>query len=228
MPLFDQVELLVQAVGAQAKDEADKIVSQARQEAERLIADAEARRQQMLQRTQEEVEAQARLTARNRIDRAELESKRRIAHTKEAILNDVWARGRERLQDFRQTGDYPGWLRRMLAGALEQLQGEGFRVASHPQERRWLTPELLAEVARERGVTLEWSPEEDLPEGGFMVARADGRVRYDATFDGIMARRRESLRADIARQLWGSIEAVSSQQSASGPDEQSPKGANTG
>ena len=50
---------------------------------------------------------------------------------------------------------------------------------------------------------LAWAPDPDLPPGGFVVIRADGRVRFAQTFAGIIERQRETLRAETAGQLWG-------------------------
>jgi vacuolar-type H+-ATPase subunit E/Vma4 len=203
MPLFDQVELLCQAMGSQAREEAEKIVADARDEAARLVGAAEARRVEVLGRTKSEVEAQARLTARNRIDRAELEGKRQIGQTKEAILSDIFNRARAQLQAFRDSPEYRDWLRRNLRGALAQLEGQQFRVVAHPEEAGRLTPELLAEVGSESGAGLEWAPDEEAPPGGFLVVRADGKVRLDLTFEGLIERQKENLRAELAQRLWG-------------------------
>jgi vacuolar-type H+-ATPase subunit E/Vma4 len=204
MPLYDQVELLCQAITSQAKGEVDKILSRAREEAELRGTEAEARRQATLAKTREEVEAQARLDARNRIDRAELEGKRQVSQTKETCLTEVFGQVQARLQDFRETADYQDWLRRTLLGTIPQLGGEQFRLLANPEEEPWLTPELLAEVSQAQACQLTFAPDPDLPPGGFVVVRADGRVRIDQTFAGIMARQREDLRAEAARKLWGS------------------------
>ena len=74
---------------------------------------------------------------------------------------------------------------------------------AHPEEEKWLTPDLLDEVRAARGCHLSWAPDPDLSPGGFVVIRADGRVRIDQTFAGIIKRQRETLRAETARQLWG-------------------------
>ncbi len=74
MSLYDQAELLCQAITSQAKGEEEKILARAREEADRRLNEAEARRQEALARTKAEVEAQAKLSARNRLDRAELEN----------------------------------------------------------------------------------------------------------------------------------------------------------
>jgi vacuolar-type H+-ATPase subunit E/Vma4 len=203
MPLYDQVELLCQAITAQAKSEVDQILARAREEADRRLMEAEAGRQEALARTKAEVEAQAKLSARNLIDRAELEGKRRVSQAKETRLTEVFAQAQARLQAFRDTAGYRDWLRATLLGALQQLEGEQFRVIAHPDEERWLTPNLLEEVSAARGCHLAWAPNPDLPPGGFMVIRADGRVRVDQTFAGIIERQREFLRAETARQLWG-------------------------
>ena len=203
MPLYDQVELLCQVISVQAKAEADQVLARAREEAERRQMEAEAGRQEALARTKAEVEAQARLEARNRIDRAELEGKRQVSQTMETWLTEILAQAQARLQAFRDTAGYQDWLRTTLLIALQQLEGEQFRVMAHPDEVAWLTPELLDEVSTARGCHLAWAADPDLPPGGFVVIRADGRVRVDQTFAGIIERQRETLRAETARQLWG-------------------------
>ena len=204
MPLYDQVELLCQAITSQAKDEGDNILARAREEAERRLSEAEASRQEALARTKAAVEAQARLDARSRIDRAELEGRRRVSQTKEALLAGVFDQAQARLQAFRETPDYRNWLRATLLGALQELGGEQFRVMANPEEETWLTPDLLEEVSQARGCHLAFAADPDLPPGGFVVVRADGRVRFDQTFQGVIDRQRETLRAETARTLWGS------------------------
>jgi len=204
MPLYDQAELLCQAITSQAKAEGEKILARAREEADRRLNEAEARRQEALARTKAEVEAQANLSARNLIDRAELEGKRRVSQTKETFLAEVFGQAQARLQAFRETAGYRNWLRATLLGALQQLEGERFRVMAHPEEEKWLYPDLLAEVSQTRGCHLAFAADPDLPPGGFVVLRADGRVRFDQTFQGIIGRQWETLRAETARQLWGS------------------------
>jgi vacuolar-type H+-ATPase subunit E/Vma4 len=55
-----------------------------------------------------------------------------------------------------------------------------------------------------RGCHLDFAFDPDLPPGGCVIIRADGRVRIDQTFQGIIERQREILRAYTARRLWGS------------------------
>jgi vacuolar-type H+-ATPase subunit E/Vma4 len=208
MPLYDQVELLCQAIGSQAKSEGEKIVALSRQEADRRVSEAETRSQDALARRQAEVEAQAKLTARNRIDKAELEGKRWVSQTKETGLSEVFAEVQARLRAFREGPDYVDWLRTTLAAAMEQLEGEEFQVRANPEEEKWLTPELLAEVGRSRGGRLDLAPDPELPPGGFILVRTDGRVRFDQTFTGIIDRQREALRAEAARRLWGTEESA--------------------
>ncbi len=204
MPLYDQVELLCQAISTQAKGEVEEIMAQARKEADRRLNEAEARRQEVLARTKAEVEAQARLEARSRIDRAELEGKRQVSQTKETFLNEVFAQAQARLLAFRETPDYRDWLRWTLLGTLQQLEGDEFRVMANPEEGKWLTPDLVQEMSQARACRLDLATDPDLPAGGFVVVRADGRVRFDQTFAGIIDRQRETLRAETARKLWGS------------------------
>ena len=75
---------------------------------------------------------------------------------------------------------------------------------ANPEEVKWLTPDLLQEMSQARACRLDLAADPDLPPGGFVVIRADGRVRIDQTFAGIIDRQRETLRAETARKLWGS------------------------
>jgi vacuolar-type H+-ATPase subunit E/Vma4 len=206
MPLYDQVELLCQAIGSQAQSEGEKIVALSRQEADRRVSEAETRSQDALARRQAEVEAQAKLTARNRIDKAELDGKRRLSQAKETGLSEVFAEVQDRLRAFRDGPDYVDWLRTTMAAAMEQLEGEEFQVRANPEEAKWLTPELLAEVGGSQGGRLDLAPDPELTPGGFIMVRTDGRMRFDQTFGGIIDRQRETLRAGAARKLWGAAE----------------------
>jgi vacuolar-type H+-ATPase subunit E/Vma4 len=203
MPLYDQVELLCQAILTQGRQEADRIVNEARDRADRLVADAEARGREKVRRATEEMRAQALFAARNLVDRAALESKRRVAKAKEALLDGIFKLGADRLQAFWDSPDYPDWLRRMLLKAVHELGGKRLQLAAHPEEARWLTEALLKEVGRQTGTTLELTPDAGLTTGGFIAMREDGRMRLDLTFQGILSRRREQLRTEIARRLWG-------------------------
>ena len=204
MPLYDHVELLCQEILTQGKREAEKIVSQAREKADHLVAAEEARGREAMRRANEELRAQALLTARNLVDRAALESKRRIAEAKETLLGEIFNLGMERLQAFRHQADYPDWLRRLLLKALQELTGEGLRILANPEEAKWLTAELLTKVGQETGAHLELELDAEVPPGGFIAVREDGRMRMDQTFQGIINRQRERLRTEIAQRLWES------------------------
>ncbi len=204
MPLYDQVELLCQAILAQGKQEAEEILSQAREKAERLMSEEESRSQEALRRAGEEMRSQAMLTARNRVDRAALESKRRIAEAKEALLGEIFELGMERLLAFRSGADYQDWLRQRLIKARQELTGKGLRLKANPEEAGWLTNELLTEVGQATGSRLELELDVEVPAGGFIAVQEDGRMRLDQTFQGIINRQRERLRTAIAHKLWES------------------------
>jgi len=204
MPLYEQVELLCQKILMQGKQEAEKIVSQARGKADQMLAAEEARGREAVRRAGEELRAQALLTARNLVDRAALESKRRIAEAKETLLEEIFKLGMERLQAFRYKSDYPAWLRSLLLKALQELTGESLRILANPEEAQWLISELLTEVGQETGAHLELELDAEVPPGGFIAVREDGRMRLDLTFQGIINRQRERLRSEIAQRLWES------------------------
>jgi len=202
MPLYDQVELLCQAVLAQGREEAEKILQQARSQAERLEAAEKGREQEVLERTRKEVQARAHHDARNLVDRASLESKRRVAEAKEDVMAHVFEQARAHLLAFRDSPEYPDWLRKMLLKAVPELSGGNCRLVAHPEDASHLTDDLLDEVSRETGASLELATDDQASPGGFLALSADGRLRYDATFQGILDRKRDSLRTELAKLLW--------------------------
>lgn len=203
MPLYDQVELLARAVLSQGKEEAEKILGQARSQADRRLAAAASQREEVLRRAREEVRGEALLKGQSLTDRAALASKREIAQAKEALLEEIFQEGRMRLLAFRESPDYLHWLGGQLVRAAGELGGGMILLLAHPQEAARLTGDLLAEAGQKAHCQFTLETDQDLPPGGFVALAADGRLRLDLTFDGILERRRESLRGALARLLWG-------------------------
>lgn len=202
MALFDRVELFCQAILDQGREEAERVLRQARERHEALVAQAQQDRQAALQRAQGTIQAQAQREARAIIDRAHLESKRRLAQAKEAVLTEVLQEAQTRLLAFRQTPDYSPWLHRKLVESIRYLGGSRLQVKIHPEEGRWVNDLLLEQVHQETGAALEVSRDPEMPSGGFALLTMDQRVRLDQTFRGLIARREEFLRTQLARILW--------------------------
>jgi len=202
MPLYDQVDLLCQAILTEGREEAEKILQQARSQADRLETAEKGREQEVLERTRREVQARAHHDARNLVDRASLESKRRVAEAKETIMARIFELGRERLLAFRNSPEYGDWLKETLLKAVRELGGGNCRLMAHPEDAARLTADLLDEVSRETGASLEVAADGQTSPGGFLALSADGRLRYDATFQGILDRQRDSLRTELAKRLW--------------------------
>jgi vacuolar-type H+-ATPase subunit E/Vma4 len=202
MPLYDQIDLLCQAILAQGREEAENLVKQAKDQADRLESAEKGREQESLERTRREVQARAHHDARNLVDRASLESKRRVAEAKEAVMARVFASAQERLLTFRDSPQYRDWLKQMLLKAMGELAGDSFRLQVNPEESARLGSDLIEEASRETGARLEVAAAKGVPPGGFIAVTADGRLRYDATFQGILDRKRDSLRTELAKLLW--------------------------
>ena len=189
MTLYDQVKLLCQAMNTQAQGEVETILTQAKAEADRRLSEAEARRQEALARTKAEVEAQARLEARSRIDRAELEGKRRISQTKETWLTEVFGQAQARLQAFRETPGYRDWLRD--ARCTPAVGRRSVRVMANPEEEKWLTPDLLEEVSPRPGLPTRLGRRPRPAPGGWWWSGPTAGCPVDQTFRASWTAREE-------------------------------------
>jgi V/A-type H+-transporting ATPase subunit E len=204
MTLFDRVELFCQAILDQGRADAERILHQAREQSASMVARAEKERQAALELAQRQLQAQAQWEARAVVDRANLESKRRLAQARGDLLTRFFREAQECLLTFRKSPDYIPWLHRKLAESIRLLGGDRFQVRVHPEENRWLQPELLESLGKETAAHLELAADPDLPRGGFILSSAEARVQVDQTFQGLLRQKEERLRTQLARRLWES------------------------
>ena len=200
-PPDSSVDLLTQAILAQAEAEAEKTRENAEAEAARIISEAEreAARQQDLAKATE-----AARTERENVSTlatARLEARRQFLEAREELIERVFAQLKERLETARLAPSYSPLLLNLVREAVAALEGEDFVVAVAQQDYD-LAKKALASVSIE-GKRIEVRADERVRAGGCIVSQSDGRCLYDNTFDSIIARHRPRLRALVAETLWG-------------------------
>jgi V/A-type H+-transporting ATPase subunit E len=206
------------AVGQGVQALRQAILSQAREQARNELAAAQRMVESMRQRAAEEAhEASERIleSARREIDRerhrlvaaAELEKHREMLRRREGHVAQVFAQVKPRLRALAESAEYGGLLRTLICEAIAALGTEGgdLVVSANERDIALLEEGLLSEIASRVGEACGLDAEVSLRlgsplpgvDGGVLVERADGRLRYDNTFAGRFGRSESSLRAAV-------------------------------
>lgn len=205
LPRADDDQALQEAIGA--------ILDEARKKAAQIIADAEAQAialsqqedaqtaascEAILERARQEARAlQDQAVAAARLEAQALHLKRR-----EQLFERVFTLARERLASITRRPDYGDVARRLVREAVARLDAAELVVRADAQTRLVLDDETLAELGGALNVRLRAG--EPLTNGvGVIVETADGRRRYDNTFEARLAHLQNSLRPSVYQILTG-------------------------
>jgi V/A-type H+-transporting ATPase subunit E len=172
---------------AEAKREADAVLSRAREKAETERARLRARAKQ---RSEEE---------KNRIvTLAKLSARRDLLTEKQGLIDRVFEETRKRIVAM-PADEYGSFIKGLLKRTIETGEEE---VIVGEVERR-IDQQLLDDVSRELGKPggLKLSSERRPIDGGFILRR--GRMETNCALDTIIRDARERLETDVAGILFG-------------------------
>jgi len=172
---------------AEAKREADAVLSRAREKAETERARLRARAKQ---RSEEE---------RNRIvTLAKLSARRDLLTEKQGLIDRVFEETRKRIVAM-PADEYGSFIKGLLKRTIETGEEE---VIVGEVERR-IDQQLLDDVSRELGKPggLKLSSDRRPIDGGFILRR--GRMETNCALDTIIRDARERLETDVAGILFG-------------------------
>jgi ribonuclease Y len=186
-----------------------EILSKAQSQAEDLTEAAKGERDAARQQAEEKAQAikeeilrsareEAASTKQQGISAARLEAQRKLLAKREELISQVFTEAQKRLTELRHSDAYPNVLRRLLVEAAAGLGGGNLVVLANEEDRALLSDEFLAQVAQglDRETTLRRSESSVEVEGGVIVERTDGHIRYDNSFAARLERSKDELRSE--------------------------------
>jgi vacuolar-type H+-ATPase subunit E/Vma4 len=189
------------------------VQGEAKAEAERILAEAKAKADKTQQRAQEQVQAQ-RAEIMNKatqeasrirgqaIATTQLKARTQQLEQREKLLNSTFKAVQDKLATIPQWKDYPQIAQKLLREALVHLGAPAARISTDEQTRACLTDDVVAALAQELNVKLEFGP--PLKQGtGVVVETPDGHRTYDNTLEFRSSRMQTALRARVYRLLMG-------------------------
>jgi vacuolar-type H+-ATPase subunit E/Vma4 len=196
-----------QAILEEAKQEAEEIVDLARREAERILDGARTELDNIY--TAESPDAATR-KAKMRYNQitaaAELETRKQRLLAQEQLIGEVQKHVRERLLQIRTDSRYPDILVSLIRRGLAELEGDAFEVIVAPEDREFVTDNMLNKLREDTGKTVILSEQSRAGITGAIIQRTDHWVMCDYSFQTILQRRQDELRLLIAEELFGVME----------------------
>jgi vacuolar-type H+-ATPase subunit E/Vma4 len=200
-------DVLRKEILEQSKSEAEEILKQARKECERLLRQAKKEADEIQAKVLHDGQIQALGIEKKILSSVHLEIKKQHLKGREQTLNRVIQTVREKLEQFRQKPEYRHFLEESIIEAVLALSGDSILLRAGDIEKNLLKKGLLKETEQSirnsagRTVSLAVDPE-PLREGGVLAVSADGRTRYDNSFEAQIKRQEDTIRLAILKDVF--------------------------
>lgn len=204
-------QVLGDEVIADARRRAERIGRRGQREAERIRKKAEKQAHEVAQAILDDAHQRAQHSAQMVLATLEVEAhKANLALREEVVQASLEAAWQKLLA--KDDYDYPAALSRLAAAAVAQMPGEEFVLQLAQEDGDRLTDGLCERIEqavrreKQREVKVRLSPEPSRFVGGCVVFSADGRLRYDNSFEARRRRLHQHLRQSAARALFADEE----------------------
>ena len=199
------IRALRREILSKARRQAEALIEEAKEEGEVARRQAEEKAQAIREEILREAQEEAASIKQRIVSTAQLEAQRMLLAKREELISQVFAEAQKRLAELRRSDAYPDVLRRLILEAAAGLGNGELIVWANEEDMAMLNDDFLTRVAR------ELDPETrlrrgDSPvdiDGGVIVERADGRMRYDNSFAARLERLKDELRSQVYRILIG-------------------------
>ena len=203
MPFPNSTDLLSQAVTKKAEEETRDILAKARNQAEKIIKKVEEEAKSKFEQNLSRLKEEKYLEARNITSTAELKAKRLLLTGKEALVTEILEEAKKRLLNLKKEARYKKILLVLIEDGLKELTGERFKIMLSDSDKSLLNNEDLQTITKKTGKMLALSEEKTAILGGCIVMREDKHLLYDNSFEALFHKNEATLRAEIAKRLFG-------------------------
>lgn len=201
MPIWGETELFCQAIFEEGHKEAEKILSQAQADADRIIAEAQRRAEKEFQQQILTERSQAYVKAKQLVDSAELEARKRIITFREQVIQEIFSALERRLMNIRNQTEYPDFLVSIIKEGIDALPGKEFVIELRKEDLE-LFKKKIEDLGREFALKIELRASPSM-EGGARIYTGDRHLLYDNSFPARLKRREDEIRREIWRKIFG-------------------------
>ena len=200
-------QVLRQEILEQSQSEADEILNQAKRDVAQTEKDAGLEAEKIKSEILRKANAQADALKRRLLSGVHLDVKRRLLQARESLLSVVFVQLKEKLEAFRQSGEYASFLEQLIIEGVRALDSEEVWIQGGAIERKALTPAVLQSIekkaAQHEKRTVQLKLHETLSEqSGVILISKDGRTRFDNRFTARIERMKETLRLEAMKLIF--------------------------
>lgn len=182
-------KIIIDKIISDAEKVANVTISQAQKEVDALLKAAKDKAHKQLDQMDRDAHSEADRVKSKEISAADMQAKKAILETKQAILAEIIAEAEQRLVSM-EDAEYAKVIGGML-GRLDKSLGTEVIVSKKDVAR-------LADVIREKGFVLS-EKTADI-KGGFIVKNGD--IEYNYSFESIITVEKEAIRQTAAEILF--------------------------
>ncbi len=202
MTMYGDPSRMSGALLEKARQEAAQHIALAEKEAAAVLAEAEKEARRVIDDAVMQAEHTASRDAKRRSATAETEAERLVSDARDELIQLCIHRLRDVLKDLPGTQEYRPALEALIREAAEALEGATIVVQLREADQAVLDTNACRALDTTLGQTVRVASKPAMIAGGVIVWSEDGRLRVDQSFEALVDRHEEALRAIIAQELW--------------------------
>lgn len=201
---------ITREIGEEAEEQAEEILNEAREEAEEIIEEAEEQAQTERKRIISRGEREANRIKRRIVANARREARQSKLQAREEVIQEVLQESKEKLLELKDNEEeYKSILKNLIVSSGIAIGGGDLKVLVLEEDEQLISSEDLKaiseDISEDTGKDTKLDLEASLKnvEGGAIVEKADGSISSDNTFKARLDRKKESMRSEVAKILFG-------------------------
>jgi len=182
---------MLAAIKSNTASQSDKIISDAKTEAAQIDTDAQAKSQALISQSRTDSEKEASEYRTRSIASFKLDAKRKMLEARDEVLRAYEQQANGFLDDFAKSSDYQDFLIKVTKEGVAEI-GSGAVVQVNAKDRSLLN-----------GTGFQISPDAINSIGGAIIVSGDEKRRVDNTIESIFNDRKQELRLELLKQVFG-------------------------
>ena len=198
----ENMDSLSRAIMAEARDDAEHLLTEARARAETIRKQAQEQANQVKNEILDRARQEADQVRSQNVATAQLQARTIQLQQREKLLDNVFNTAMQELPSVQKWTDYPEIVQNLLREAILQLRANEIVVHADKTTQAVLSQAILQDLEKELNVQISLG--EPLEQGtGVMVEANNGRLQFDNTLETRLRRMQNSLRLPVYHILMG-------------------------
>lgn len=199
------LENITHRIKKDASQKAQKKIDQAKRQAKEILEQAQKELTREKKTLELETDRIIKIQRSRAISEGKLEGRKMMLNAKEEVITSAFTIANQRLAELDQA-QKESYLSSAIKGAVSEL-GSDVTALCNPKDAA-----LVTKVAKQVDSKIKVSSEGIEFIGGVVVRANDGSAQIDATFEGLLNRKRNDLRREIAEILFTQNQANKKEQ----------------